>query len=170
MAKARREFELSVRVRNQPGVVGKVLTKIAEAGVNIVAFCTYHTQDDLVMLLVTDDPHLARASLEQAGFACTIQPVVIVGGEDHVGAVAQLGALLGDAGIQILYSYASSAGQGRFIAVFKTSNDARAIQVLESSPLARITALTADSPRPEIGRGSVRARPRVGGDVGGLAA
>jgi hypothetical protein len=60
-----------------------------------------------------------------------------VGATDQVGGAALLGARLGHAGVDILYSYASSSGQSQFCAVFKTSDDHRAIAVLDSSAAVR---------------------------------
>ncbi len=64
------------------------------------------------------------------GLPCKANPVVLVREADNVGAAARLGGLLHRAGIEILYSYASSSGGNEFWAVFKTTNDEQAIQLL----------------------------------------
>lgn len=137
MAKARKEVELAVRVGNQPGALGQVLTTVAAQDINILAYCSYSDRDDAIILLVTEDPLNAKLALETAGFKCKANSVVVVGATDQVGAAAQLGSHLGQAGIDILYSYASSSGGDRFFAVFKTMNDQQAIRVLDANPLAR---------------------------------
>jgi hypothetical protein len=63
--------------------------------------------------------------------------VVVVGATDQVGGAALLGARLGHAGIDILYSYASSSGSAEFCAVFKTTDDPRAVAVLDSTASVR---------------------------------
>jgi hypothetical protein len=140
VAKARKEVELAVRVGNQPDALGKVLTAIASRGVNVLAYCTYAESDDLVILLVTDNALVAKDELKRAGFACKANSVVLVGASDEVGSAAIIGAHLGMAGVQILYSYASSAGGDHFVAVFKTSDDEHAIHTLEICPQARAAA------------------------------
>jgi hypothetical protein len=140
VAKARKEVELAVRVSNKPGALGEVLSVIAAQGINVLAYCSYCDRDELVVLLVTNNALLAKQALEAAGFKCKANSVVLVGAHDEVGAAARLGAHLGMAGVEILYSYASSGGSEQFFAVFKTMNDERAIEVLESSPLARAAA------------------------------
>ncbi len=137
MPKARKEVELAVRVGNKPGALGEVLTIIASQDINILAYCSYSDRDDAIILLVTENALGAKLALEAAGFRSKANSVLVVGASDQVGAAAQLGAHLGMAGIDILYSYASSAGSDRFFAVFKTINDEQAIRVLEASPLAR---------------------------------
>jgi hypothetical protein len=137
MRKARKEVELAVRVGNKTGALGQVLSAVAAQGVNVLAYCSYSDRDDAIILLVTENALATKLAIEAAGFKCKANSVVVVGAPDHVGAAAQLGAYLGRAGIDILYSYASSAGSERFFAVFKTMNDEQAIRVLEASPLAR---------------------------------
>lgn len=137
MAKARKEVELAIRLGKEPGGLGNVLSTVANQRVNILAYCSYTERDDTVVLLVTDNPFLAKRALEAAGFSCRANSVVVVGASDQVGGAALLGARLGYAGIDILYSYASSSGGNQFCAVFKTSNDQRAIAVLEVAPAIR---------------------------------
>lgn len=139
MPKACKEVELAVRVGNRPGALGEVLAAIASRHINVLAYCSYSDRDDAVILLVTENAVGAKLAIETAGFQCKANSVVVAGAPDQVGAAAQLGAQLGMAGIDILYSYASSAGGDRFFAVFKTMNDEEAIRVLEASPLARAT-------------------------------
>jgi hypothetical protein len=140
MAKARKEVELAVRVGNTLGALGEVLAVVAGRGVNVFAYCTYSDRDELVVLLVTDNTLLAKDALQAAGFPCKANSVVVVGATDKVGAAARIGAHLGMAGIEILYSYASSSGGDQFCAVFKTTDDEHAIAALEACPQARAAA------------------------------
>jgi hypothetical protein len=133
MPRARKEVELAIRLGNEPGALGKVLSTVAARDINVLAYCSYTDRDDSVVLLVTDDAFEAKRALAAAGFACRANSVVVVGATDQVGGAAFLGARLGFAGIDILYSYASSSGSSEFVAVFKTSNDQRAISVLDKS-------------------------------------
>ena len=137
MDKARKGVELSVRIGDVPGGLGKVLATVASRGINVLAYCAYSDRNDSVVLLVTDNPLEAKLALEHAGFQCKANSVVLVGAADQVGAAAKLGASLGSAGIDILYSYASSAGTERFFAVFKTADDERAIRVLDAHAWAQ---------------------------------
>ena len=59
---------------------------------------------------------------------------------DSVGAAANLGFHLSRSGIDILYSYASSSGSDEFWAVFKTTDDDRAIRVLSATERRRDVA------------------------------
>ena len=140
MAKAKKEVELAVRVGNRPAALGGVLAAVANHGGNVLAYCTYSDGDDLIVLLITDNALAAKEALQTAAFSCKANSVVLVGASDEVGAAARIGMHLGMAGIEILYSYASSSGGDQFVAVFKTTNDERAIQALEVCPQARAAA------------------------------
>src|ERR1017187_3130020 len=140
VTKARKEVELAVPVGNRPAALGGVLAAVADHGVNVLAYCTYSDGEDLIVLLITDNALAAKVSLQAAGFSCKANSVVLVGASDEVGAAARIGMHLGMAGLEILYSYASSSGADQFVAVFKTDNDKRAIQALEVYPQARAVA------------------------------
>jgi hypothetical protein len=137
MAKACKEIELAVRIGDVSGGLGKVLAAVARCRINVLAYCAYSDRSGSVVLLVTENPLEAKLALEHAGFQCKANSVVLVGATDQVGAAAKLGATLGNAGIDILYSYASSSGTDRFFAVFKTADDERAIHVLDAHPWAQ---------------------------------
>ncbi len=140
MAKASKEVEISVRVGNKPAAVQEVLSILAARGLNVLAYCTYTERDDSVILLVTDNALVAKDALQNAGFSCKANSVVLVGAAHELGSTAIIGAHLGLSGVEILYSYSSQLGSDQSIAVFKTTDDERAIQALEICPQARAAA------------------------------
>jgi len=131
MSKARKEVELAIRLGNEAGALGRVLALVAQHGVNVLAYCSYSERREGILLLVTDNPLDAKNVITAAGYDCRANSVVLVGATDQVGGAALIGARLGHAGIDILYSYASSSGANQFFAVFKTSDDQRALNVLD---------------------------------------
>lgn len=132
MPRARKETELAVRIGQQPGDLSRLLSTISAKRINILAYCSYSERDEGVVLLVAEDPARAQQALIGAGYSCRANSVVLVGAPDKIGAAAALGGHLGQAGVSILYSYASSSGATEFHAVFKTTNDELAIQILEA--------------------------------------
>ena len=144
MASILNEMELAVRTENAPGAEGRVLSTILQWGVHVRALCSYAEGEKLMVLVVTDDSKKARQALGGAGFECKANPVIVVGLENRVGVVAQLGRLLSSAGIEILYSYASYMDDADVVAVFKTHDDPRAIEVLQSSLQTKQPAVTAE--------------------------
>jgi hypothetical protein len=140
VAKARKEVEIAVRVANGSATVQDVLSTLTARGLNVLAYCTYTERDDVVILLVTDDALIAKDALQSAGFSCKANLVVLVGASHELGSAAIIGAHLGLSGVEILYSYSSWLGGDQSVAVFKTTDDERAIQALEICPQARAAA------------------------------
>jgi hypothetical protein len=126
------ETELSISVEGIPGAEESILSTVTEQGTGVRALCSYNDHDRMVMLLVTENPRRAKQALEDAGFDCTANLVVVVGLENRIGAIDQLGLHLQDAGINVLRSYVSYARRQEVCAVFKTQDDARAIKVLQA--------------------------------------
>ena len=133
MAKARCEVELAVRFGNEPGDLGRVLALLAQHSIHVLAYCAYCDRQEAVVLLVTDNPFQAKEVLTTSGYNCRANSVLLVGTTDHVGSAAAVGTRLGFAGVNILYSYSSSAGADQFYAVFKTNDDSRALTILDES-------------------------------------
>jgi hypothetical protein len=125
------DSELRVITPNEPGILGRVLGTLANAGVNLRALNAYSEGDKGVFLMVTSDNTKAKKHLKILGYKITSNPVVTVLVEDRIGAGSEIGALLGNAVIDVDYCYGSSAGVGKkVLLVFKTSNNKRAVETL----------------------------------------
>jgi len=130
MMKASKVAELIVTTPNEVGTMGRVFKLIAEAGVSVRAFCAYVQEDKGVFLLVTDDNAKAESVLNAAAYETRSSEVVSVQVESRVGTGAEIGTKLGDAGIDIQHTYATSAVGGESVAILKTADDDRALEVL----------------------------------------
>ena len=127
----REETELHVLTPNEPGIFGRVLGTLANAGVNLRAFCVSSEGDNGCFMLVTADNRKAEKALKTLGYKVKTNKVVTVEISDRIGVGAEIGVLLGNAVIDIIHSYGSSIGEGRSLLVFKTSNDKKALDTLK---------------------------------------
>lgn len=125
------ETELHVITPNEPGIFGRVLGTLANAGVNVRALYVYSQADQGHFHLVTSDPIKAENALRTLGYKVRAKKVVTCLVTDRIGAGAEIGALLGNAVIDIQYSYGSASGEGKTLLVFQTSNNKKAIETLE---------------------------------------
>ncbi len=125
------ETELHVITPNEPGIFGRVLGTLANAGINLRAYCVSSKKDRGHFLLVTSDNKKAEAALRALGYRIKVTNVVTVEVTDRIGVGAEIGALLGSAVIDIKYSYGSSVSGGRTLLVFKTSNNKKALKTLQ---------------------------------------
>ena len=123
----RLEFAISVPEHNwQP-----VLDAFINHGIKLPAFCTYSDGTSSHLLIIPSHEARVAPLLATLGLRWQSSPVVFVETGDSVGApLAQLGARLNQAGIEIIYSYASWVANEGLAAVFKTNDDARAARLL----------------------------------------
>lgn len=130
MHKVELETELHVITPNEPGILGRVLGTLANAGVNLKALSAYSDKDKGHFLLITADNKKAEKALKSLGYKVTTNKVVTVEIGDRIGAGAEIGALLGNAVIDIDYCYGTSAGLGRALLVFRTNNPKKTLETL----------------------------------------
>ena len=125
------DTELHVITPDEPGIFGRVLGTLANAGVNVRAIYVYTEEDSGHFHLVTSDPAKAETALRTLGYKVKGKKVVTALVGDRIGAGAEIGALLGNAAIDIRYSYGSSSGEGKTFLVFMTSNNKKAVDTLK---------------------------------------
>ena len=130
-------IQLTVRAPSSPDLVARVLETVRTRGNGVRTYCAFQSQNHTVMMIVPGDVRRAALALESIGHRCQSTPVVVVTMPYRVGVVAQLGGTLATAGVRTLYSYASFGNDEELVAVFKTIDDERALEVLGASALAR---------------------------------
>ena len=54
------ETELHVTTPNEPGIVGRILSTLANASVNLKALCAYSENDKGIFLIITSDSKKAK--------------------------------------------------------------------------------------------------------------
>jgi hypothetical protein len=121
---------LHVITPDEPGIFGRVLGTLANAGVNLKAISVYSREDKGHFWLLTADNDRAAKALRSLGYKVGLEKVITAEIGDRIGAGAELGALLGNAVIDIEYCFGSSVGTGNALLVLKTNNNKRAIETL----------------------------------------
>ena len=124
------ETELHVITPNEPGILGRILGTLANAGVNLRALSVFTHESEGHFRLLSSDNKKAEAALRSLGYKVVVNKVVAVEISDRIGAGAEIGALLGTAIIDVEYCYGSSSGQGPALLVFKTNNNKKAYDTL----------------------------------------
>ncbi len=125
------ETELEVITPNEPGLLGRVLGTLANSGVNLKALNAYAGKDKGVFLILTTNNKKAEKCLKALGYEVKTNQVVTVLIDDRIGAGSEIGALLGNAVIDIEYCYGSSAGAGNALLVFKANDNKKAFDTLK---------------------------------------
>jgi len=132
MTKAKKVKQLSFSMPNRAGLLSEVATAVAGAKVNIYAICAYEQEENAYFVLTTDSIAKSRKALVKLKIKTKEDEVVIVEMPNKAGELLKVAEKITDAGININYMYGTT-GTGRVsVCVFKTSDDRKAIRVINS--------------------------------------
>jgi hypothetical protein len=135
MTGATRQLEITVRSIAHPSTLARLMAITVSCGAEVLAACSYWDSTAAVVNLVTEDPSRTMQALEEAGFTCRSCPVVLVEMPDKPGLPTLIANKLIDAGIRVHEFYSLHADRNHAHAVYKTSDDDRAIYVIEVDAL-----------------------------------
>jgi hypothetical protein len=130
MAKARKAKEISFTMPNKAGLLSGVSRAISGASVNITAICAYAMGDTAYFMLTTASNVKTKKALESWGVAIEERDVVEVELLNRPGELQKVAKRIADAGIDIEYMYATAGAGKSTTCVFKTTNDMKAIKVI----------------------------------------
>jgi hypothetical protein len=97
--------ELTIRMENRPGSLGKVCQELADRDVNILAFQSIPSAKTILVCIVVDKPVAAQAVLDEKGINYTEGEVAQARLPNGPGELARAAAKLGEANININYAY-----------------------------------------------------------------
>ena len=89
--------ELTIRMDNRPGSLGRVCRALANRGVNIMAFQSIPSQQTILVCIVADNPTAAQSVLDQEGIVHTEAEVAQVELSNRPGELARAASKLAEA-------------------------------------------------------------------------
>ncbi|MGD1004706.1 MAG: ACT domain-containing protein [Methanoregulaceae archaeon] len=104
--------QISVFSENRPGRLAAIAHALGEEKVNILAFSIAEANGFGVVRALVDQPDKAYKKLSSIGFNVAFTDVIAVRMEDRPGGLYEIAKMLGDANINIEYSYAYSGKEG----------------------------------------------------------
>ena len=129
MAKAK---EFTVAIADKPGALGKCFLALAERGINILAFQSYVEERESLVRFVADDVASAKAVLATNGMIFEETDVAVVRLAHRAGALGRAAARLGEAQINIEYSYCGfEPGSSLALLVFGVDSLTKATTLLD---------------------------------------
>jgi hypothetical protein len=129
--------ELTIRMDNRPGSLGKVCRALADCGVNILAFQSIPSEKTILVCMVVDKPAAAGAILDSKGISYTEAEVAQVTLPHSPGELARAATKLGDANINIHYAYCGVEPNTHTpLVIFGVSEVGRAATILDQTAAA----------------------------------
>lgn len=141
----RTDTQHSVYLVNKPGILARVVQRLADRKINISALTMMDSTEHGVLRMVCENPARVREALADFDLHHSEQTVLTVTLPNRPGALADVVGRLASQHIEVSYAYCTTgAPGGRTVGVFKVSNPQKAIQVLEErKPRRRDTNLPA---------------------------
>ena len=132
--------QISVFVENRQGALCGITEGLAKNGIDMQALTLADTADFGIMRMIVTDTEKAQKTLTEMGYLVKVTDVVAVEMENKPGALSEVIAALGEAGMDIEYLYAFIAVCGKNARVVLRVNDNEKAEAILSSK--GITAIT----------------------------
>ena len=130
MAKARKIKQLIFTKKNKQGLLSEVSTAVADAKANINIITAYEMENKAHFMVSADKNSKAKAALAKLKIKAKEDDAISVEMPNKLGELQKVAQKIADAGININYIY-GTVGSGRTsVCVFKTSDDKKAISVI----------------------------------------
>ena len=130
MARAKRVKQLSFTIPNKSGLLSEITTAVAGTKANINAICAYEQDKRAYFLLITDSNAKAKKLLDKLKIKTKEEDVIVVEMPNRVGELQKVSEKIADVGININYMYGTTGTGRSSVCVFKTSDNKKAISVI----------------------------------------
>jgi len=125
----------SIQISNKPGEAFQVLSALASAGIDLLAFTGFPRGRRSQIDVVPEDGRKFNAAARKAGFAFNPKKTgFVIQGEDRPGALADDMRALAEDGVNVTAVDAVAAGAGRYGAILwvKTEDVKKAAKLLRA--------------------------------------
>jgi len=119
--------QISVFSENKPGRLAAIARALEEVSINIFAFSIAEANGFGVVRALVDKPEAAHSILTNLGFMVSFTDVIAVKMRDLPGGLFEIANMLGEAGINIEYSYAYS-GKDAAVLILRVDDVEEAIK------------------------------------------
>lgn len=126
--------QISIFVENRPGALLELTSFLAEKNVDMRALSLADTKDFGILRLIVSNVEETYALLKNEGYIVTLTDVLAVTIEDKPGGLVKVLKVLGDADVNIEYSYAfTSRIENHAYTIFRVADNDKAIKALLGS-------------------------------------
>jgi len=129
--------ELTLRLEDRPGTLGKISQTLSDRGVNILGFQSFPSEGKSLVHLVVDNPATARTVLDGQGIRYNESEVAQISLPNRPGELARTASRLGDAKININHAYVGvDPGSNKELLFFGVTDVPRAVELLDQAVAA----------------------------------
>ena len=123
--------QISVFLENKPRQLSEFTKVLNQNKIDMRALSVAETRDFGILRVIVDDPYKTACVLKDAGYICSITPVLAVEISDEPGSLSKILGILGDNDINLEYTYAfiTRKEHGAYM-VFRVEDNDKAIEVL----------------------------------------
>lgn len=130
MAKATKGRLLSFSMKDKPGLLSGITTRLAKAKVNISAICAYAWDDTAYFDMTIDSNSKAKKALKDLKLEFEEEDVIAVEMPNRVGELDKVAKTIADAGINIGYMYATTSTGKTSTCLLSTSDNKKALKLI----------------------------------------
>ena len=130
--------ELTIRIEDRPGTLGKAFKALGDRQVNVLAFqSSYSPEGKALVRFVVDNPITAKKVLDTEHISHTEAEVAQVRLPNRPGVLAQAASRLGEANININYGYCGfEPASNSPVLVFGVAEVGQAVKILDQAATA----------------------------------
>ena len=126
--------QISVFLENKPGRLYELTKVLRENKIDMRALSIAETPDFGILRLIVDDSYKTACVLKDAGYICSITPVLAAEVADEAGGLEKILNILGENDINLEYTYAFiTRKKGTAYMVFRVQDNDKAIEILSKN-------------------------------------
>lgn len=131
--------QISVFVENKPGQLSEFTKLLEKNNIDLRALSIADTEDFGILRVIVDDSYKTVCMLKEAGYVCSVTPVLAVEIPDRPGSLVGVLDALAAGGVNLEYTYAFlSRKKASAYMIFRVTDNARAVEVLGQSGIKPI--------------------------------
>lgn len=131
--------QISVFLENNAGQLAELTKVLDQNSIDMRALSVAETRDFGILRLIVDDSYKTATVLKDAGYICSITPVLAVAIPDEPGGLHKVLTILGDNKINLEYTYAFiSRKKDLAYMIFRVEDNEKAIEVLSKNGIKLI--------------------------------
>lgn len=132
--------QISVFMENRPGCLAELTEVLSQNKIDMRAMSIAETSDFGILRIIVNDSYNAARVMKDAGYVVSVTDVLAVAIQDKPGSLLQCLTVLGQAGINLEYSYAfTTPRKDVAYMVFRVPSNEKAIEVLSQNGIRLLT-------------------------------